>query len=293
MAEDSLRSWLDEARPEADRLNEAVPSPPPWWDDDASDRPKGSHRWKLLWAFGVLPWLVVAGLAWERAPVNQPVPAPVPPPPRDTVDVDAGAPPPARSVPLAEQPAAPASQASLDPALGAAAALTVQDVLTGSDGENGLQRYVDLALPEAVIWVGDVAIVQVAAVVLEGVPGRWDAPRHARYAVPLRAGPMGPRVLGPPWALAGAPDITPESAHFVPFHDQVVAEAVGRALTEVGYSDAHVHQLGRDPSIPGVLQAEITAIAPGEASAREHALWLRDDETPTLFGALAPGRIPQ
>lgn len=290
MAEDSLRSWLDEARPEADRLNEAVPSHPPWWDDDASDRSKGSHRWQLLLAFAVLPWLVVAGLAWERAPVNQPVPAPVPPSPRETAGVDAMAPPPARSVPLAEQPTA---LVSLDPALGAAAALTVQDVLTGSDEATGRRRYVDLALPESVIWVGDVAIVQVAAVVLEGAPGRWDAPRHARYAVPLRAGSTGHRVLGPPWALADAPDIAPEPANFVPFHDQVVAEAVGRTLTEAGYSDAHVSQLGRDPSIPGVLQAEITAIAPGEASAREHALWLRDDEMPTLLGALAPRGIPQ
>ncbi len=290
MAEDSLRSWLDEARPEADGLKDVVPSPPPWWDDDASDRLKGSHRRKLLWAFAVLPWLVVAGLAWQRAPVNHSVPAPVRPPPRDTVDVDAAASSPARPRSLAEQPAA---QGSLDPALGAAAALTVQDALTGSDEVTGRRRYVDLALPESVIWVGDVAIVQVAAVVLDGTPEGWEPPRHARYAVPLRAGPAGPRVLGPPWALAGVPDLTLATAHFVPLHDQVVAEAVGRALTEAGYSDARVRQLGRDPSIPGVLQAEITAIAPGEASAREHALWLRDDEVPTLLGGLAPRGIPQ
>ncbi|MGH3922195.1 MAG: hypothetical protein ACRDTT_04880, partial [Pseudonocardiaceae bacterium] len=174
---------------------------------------------------------------------------------------------------------------AFDPALGAAAATAVQQVLTGTDQHSARSRYINLALPEAVTWVGDLAIVDVAAVVLEGTDGRWDRPRAARYAVPLRVRAGVMRLLSVPWALPDPPQSAPGDTAFVPVHDPALTEAAGRALNAVGYRDVQVKALARDPGLPGVLEVEATAVSPGEGQPRLQEIWVSDHPSPTVLGA--------
>ncbi|MGH8902059.1 MAG: hypothetical protein ACRDYA_10345 [Egibacteraceae bacterium] len=179
---------------------------------------------------------------------------------------------------------------ALDPALGAAAATAVQQVLTGTDQASARSRYINLALPEAVTWVGDLAIVDVAAVVLEGTDGRWDRPRAARYAVPLRVRAGVMRLLSVPWALPDPPQSAPGDTAFVPVpvNDQALTEAAGRALDAAGYRDVQVKALARDPGLPGVLEVEAIAVSPGEGEPRLQKIWVSDRPSPTVLGAYHP-----
>ncbi|MGH8905457.1 MAG: hypothetical protein ACRD0K_02820 [Egibacteraceae bacterium] len=282
MLDDTLDSWLQGAlgsEPKrTDQPEGPDSSPPRWWDEQDADDRQGRRR-KAVWVLAALPWLIVAGLALGRG--RTPVPAVAP--------VIAAAPLPSPA-PQEVSPDRTPPEQPLDPALGAVAALAVQGALTSTDPATGRARYVDLALPEAATWIGDIAIVRVAAVVLEGAQGRWDQPRRARYAVPIGTGQGALTLLSPPWALPDPPQTTPAVAALTPLEDQARAELAGRAMTAAGYQDVDVHGLARHPVMAGVLQAEANAIAPGETSSRRHTVWLRDDPVPTLLGMGENGR---
>lgn len=313
MGEDPLATWLEG--------QQSSPDPggfePAWWAQDRDDggqrsweeddRSRLRRRWGLV-ALAIVPWIAVAVVALANSgssrsqqevmvPVASapPGPAALPPDPPQSTTARSTAQPASQDVPGREPTASPsrltssalaglAAPAGLELALAAPAALTVQHALTSIDEATGAQRYVDLALPERVTWVGDVAIVQVAALVLEGEGGHWEETRPARYAVPLQVNGDVVRVLGAPWAIPAPPQITPGESSFVAFNDPALAEAVGRGLDETGYAGVKVRSLGRDPQLPGVLRAEVTAIGPGERQSRAHTVWLRDHPTPTVLG---------
>jgi hypothetical protein len=288
MADDTLKSWLQGDLKRTDYLQEPDDAPHGWWNNQTWDDHHERRR-KAVWVLAVLPWLLVAGLMLGRDRAPAPTTAP-PPSPADTqvaAITTPGRPPTPQAVP----PHQPHPEHALDPALGAIAALAVQDALTHTEKATGRQRYVDLALPVAATWMGNVAIVRVAAIVLEGAQGQWEQPRYALYAVPIGAHPREANpnpgaftVLGSPWALPDPPQTTPVTAALVPLQDHTRAETTAHALATAGYQDITIRSLGRDPAIAGVLHAEVQAIAPGETSSRSHTVWLHDDPTPTLLG---------
>jgi hypothetical protein len=295
MPEDALGAWLRDTTARSEDLQE-IPS---GWPNNperqfswVEDRGKGTPRrrtWRLL-ALAVVPWLAVIGLVTTGWVARHHVATMTPSPDESAI--------PLRAV-VADQPqqighaavtdrVEPSSIHEPDPALGTTAAVAVQQALTGTDQASARSRYVNLALPEAATWVGDVAIVNVAAVVLEGANGHWDQPRAARYAVPLRVHEGAARILGMPWALPDPPQTTPGDTAFAPVEDLALSETTGRALSAVGYRDVHVHRLARDPALPGVLNVEVTAISPGEKQPRSQEIWLSDQPSPTVLGADQP-----
>ncbi len=183
------------------------------------------------------------------------------------------------------------SKAIGDDGLRAAAAVAVRSQVSGPIAGAGdppdRVRYVDLAVGESVTWVGDVAVVTVAAVVLDGAAGHWQDAQSVRYAVPLQRRDGGVVTLGRPWAVpmhAAAPP--PRS--WQPVAAPELAEPVLGALAGAGYNAVGGVELSRDPELAGVLRARVEAVAPGEGSARLHELWLRDGPSPTLLGLPGP-----
>jgi hypothetical protein len=284
MADDEFRSWLEQA----DRTDEIAEGPSAWWDDE---RNRGGRRRWTLWVLAALPWVVLAGLALAgKARPAEPPAGPVVAPPRLAPPATAS-PAPTVAQPASAAPAT-AALAPADPAVAAIAAIAVQTVITGTDPASGRDRYVDLAVAEGVTWLGDVALVRVAAVVFEGGQGYWDAPRLAAYAVPMRVASGAPAPVSPPWALPDPPKTALSPTGFVPIDDPELVSSAGRALEAAGYAGVVVSTVARDPVLPGILQAEVTATAPGEAAARGHTVWLRDDPAPALLGTRASITAP-
>lgn len=285
MPDDALSTWLREGTAPSE---EGDGAPPAWrdnpfdggfsWPGDSGDERPQRRAWRLL-ALAVAPWLVVGALViggWRPSHTESTSHSPsvAPHQPHST-----------------ERPATLTNRTEpdsemLDPALGATAAAAVQQALTGTDPATGRSRYVSLVLPEAATWVGDVTIVDVAAVVLEGADGNWDHPRTARYAIPLQARAGAVRVLNGPWALPDPPQTTPGGTAFTPVNDEALTEAAGHALNSVGYRDVQVQELARDEALPGVLKVKAMAISPGEGQPRSQEIWISDHPSPTVLGAV-------
>lgn len=242
-----------------------------WTQPPDDDGNPGSSRRRLLLVAAALPW-AVAGALGVAVVTSGPSPA---------TDVSGTAapdgPPPASEEPAAEQ------------ALGAAAALAVRLTVTTTpeeDDPGAFRRYVDLAVPEALSWSGDVAVVTVAAVVLEGAGDQWHTSRPARYAVPLQLVDGRAVALGAPWPLAvDAP--APDTAEWDP--SDAAHDSLARALSAAGYTDIGAMNVEeRRTSAPEhvpLLRADIQARAPGESEPRAHQLWLRADPEPLVLGA--------
>lgn len=177
----------------------------------------------------------------------------------------------------------------VEPALGAAAALAVRLSLTtaeaGSDAD-GPRRYVDLAVPDGVHQAGDVAVVTVAAVVLEGSGEQWHTSRPARFAVPLQVVDGQAVAVGDPWPLA-PPAADAEGPRWEPA--DVDGEAVARALAAAGYTEVDGLEVDARPASetdrPLLLRARTRARAPGEPAPRDHQVWLRGEPEPAVLGA--------
>lgn len=299
MPDGALSAWLREGTALSEDADGARSS---WWDNpdegfswagDSTDGRSRRRGWRLL-ALAVAPWLAVVGLMMAGWRPSQRVPITAAPPTESTIRSRAAA---AHHLHSAEHPrldsrTGPGEADALGPALGATAAAAVQQALTGTDQASARSRYVNLALPEATTWIGDVAIVDVAAVVLEGTGGRWDQPHPARYAVPLQVRAGAVRVLGIPWALPHPPQTALGSTAFAPVNDRALTEAAGRAISAVGYRDVNVRALARDPGLPGVLKVEVTAIGPGEGQPRSQEIWVSDQPSPTVLGADHSGARP-
>lgn len=159
-----------------------------------------------------------------------------------------------------------------------AAAAAVVAVRSSIDAPEGRRRHVDLAVPEVVELLGDVAVVRVAAVVLEGpVDGRLETAAPLRFAVPLRVHDGVAEVLAAPWTLP-FPVVTGSSSafeHTAPDDP----ERVRAALEAAGYAVDAVRTTGEDAALAGVIAVGFSGVAPGEGAARDHVVWLRHDGT--------------
>lgn len=272
MRDDPLAAWLRDggegAREPGALGDEGVTTVAALGGDPVfdADPPAPGRRWRL-WLLAAVPWAVVVVLAAalvvrtsvEASPSAAP-PAPTPPPAGD----------------------ASARPAAAEGAARAAAVLAVRAAVTDDDPE-AMVRYVDLAVPEAVEEIGDVALVTVAAVVLEGDGSRWQRARAARFAVPVAVDGGAATVLAPPWALpATAPEVAPPD--WAPAAAPA-ADSAGAALAAAGYRDVRDVRVSRSPDVPGAVLAQAAAVAPGDDRSRAHAVWLRDGSPPSVLGA--------
>lgn len=272
--EDAPTRWPDWATPGAAPPEQRTAT---WTQPPDEETDSGSPRRRLLLLAAALPWAVACALG-VAAVTGGPAPA-----------TDEPAEP---MAPAGAQPAPGEPAAAVHPALGAAAALAVRlTVTTATEGDDpgAERRYVDLAVPEALTYVGDVAVVTVAAVVLEGAGDRWHTSRPARFAVPLQLVDGRAVAVGAPWPLALA---TPAAAlEWEPADAD--RDGVARALSSAGYTDiGAVDVEARAGGAPGdgppLLRAHVQARGPGESERRAHELWLRTDPEPAVLGADQP-----
>lgn len=276
------------------------PAPLGWADEPGPQRDR-PRRVLLLLVLAALPWLgfaaVALGVLGDAGPrrgsdetaqqegtdpepaetgVAEPdVPAD-PSPGQATTGPEVDPPPPARA---ADSP----GRADAERRAGATAALALRTELTGEAAEGGPLRYVDLAVAESVRWVEDVAIVEVAAVLLESAGDAWGEGRPARFAVPVRVTGTETVPVAAPWPVA-APAAA-ETPSWEPVADEHLAEAVASALTGGGYRRVTDVALARSGDVPGVLAADVVAVGPGATDPGPHRVWLRDDDAPSLFTA--------
>lgn len=321
MTDDPLGAWLRETTDADARAAQVGPAPgaspaadgpaPQPRGSDTSQAPPGDdrvaalfaderlaspprRRRRLLWLLAALPWLVVAALLLAPA-------APVP-------TAGSGA----REGPVANEVAAAAGSATSPPSdagvaqtdagvaqtmttsvaddrLLAAAAVAVRTTVTASDGRT--RRYVDTVAAESVVHHGDIAVVTVRAVVLDGTADRWLRARPARFAVPVAARDNDVVAMADPWVLA-SPPARPAVPVWRPLPDQSLAPAVAVALRDVGYRDVAQPRLSVSDDLPGIVRAGVRARAPGERAVRGHALWFSDGQPPQLLGAPPPTPAP-
>lgn len=283
MADNPLAEWLQagqEPRGRADRDDEGPgtraraeddpPAPgPERWPDLAQDPPR--RRWPLG-VLAALPWavVVVVAVALLRPGSGDAGPSPAQPPTAATAPTAAPTPPAASEAP------APPPPGEDDQALSAAAAVFVRTELTNTDpgaagARAGRPRYVDLAVPESVSRAAGAAVVTVRALVLEGRAGRWVDATVARYAVPMGHVGTVPVPLAEPWAVTST-DATRPSRRWQPVPDDPAPARA--ALRRAGYVHLSGIGLARDPTLPGVLRARVTAVAPGDGEPRVHEVWL-------------------
>jgi hypothetical protein len=166
-------------------------------------------------------------------------------------------------------------------------ALAVIAVRLGLPVDEGVTRYVDLAQAETFERHGDVTVVTVAAVLLEGTDEAWETARPARYGVAVvgGGGEGGPAVLGSPWPLPAPAGPGREAGGTpAPLEDPELASRAASALVAAGYGDPTVlGALGGAP--PPLLRLRIAAAAPGERARREHDVWLHTDGALRVLGA--------
>ncbi|HEY8338961.1 MAG TPA: hypothetical protein VIK95_03770 [Egibacteraceae bacterium] len=272
MRDDPLAAWLrdaDEGAADGDGVLGGVATAGAGDLFEPGDGAPPRDRSPRLLLLAVLPWAVVVVLAAalvvrvrvEASPSAAP-PAPTPAPAVDTSP----------------------SPAAAEGAARAAAVLAVRAAVTDDDPE-ATARYVDLAVPEAVEQVGDVALVTVAAVVLEGDGARWQRARPARFAVPVAVTGATATPLAQPWPLpAAAPEVVPPA--WAPAAAPT-ADSAAAALAAAGYRDVRDVRVSRSPEVSGAVLVEAAAVAPGEERPRTHAVWLRDGTPPTVLGAAA------
>jgi hypothetical protein len=256
-------AWLRAGEPPADR---------PFGDQEGRPR-----RLAVLLAAAVLPWVVVAALAWSAA----------------TGEPGGPAPPEGHAAPVQEHPAAapapplstppPAGHPELDPAV-AAHAVTAVRLHTAADG--AVRRYVDLAVAERAETVGEIVVVTVLAVVLEGDAEQWQTTRRARFGVPLRLVDGLPVPLADPWPLADADGETASEMRWRSMDDPAAAQQILLALEREGFSHLGEVAVEEAPAAPGVLRAVVEARAPRSAEAAVHVVWLRDGPPMSVLGSL-------
>lgn len=273
---------------------------PPGWPDEPEPPRERPRRTLLLLGLAGVPWLGFAAVALgglggadapaggddpaqDEAAARAPAPSPVaepdlptdPPPGRPTTGSTPDSLPPGGS---GDDP----SRADAERRAGATAALAVRTDLTGDlPAEGGTVRYVDLAVAESVRWVEDVAVVEVAAVVLESTGDAWGEPEPARFAVPVRVTGSRAVPIAAPWPVG--PPATPETPSWEPVGDTDLAASAVPALTEGGFHEVTEVALARSSDVPGVLAAEVTAVGPGSAESTAHRVWLRDADPPSLL----------
>ncbi|MDQ3537804.1 MAG: hypothetical protein M3415_03255 [Actinomycetota bacterium] len=308
MTDDPLGAWLRQTGDADARTAAARPAPAaaadgrsPQPDDLDTEReaavdrvaalfvderlpPAQGRRRPLLWVLAALPWLVVVALL--LAPGES---APTPDAAGEERPRAAGNPAASESrpSPLAETRTAPL----VDDRMLAAAAVAVRTAATATDGR--ARRYVDTVAAESVTSHGDVAVVTVRAVVLDGTADRWLRARPARFAVPM--GSTGGEVvaLADPWVLA-PPPTPPTAPAWRPLAGRSTAAAAAAAATlqDAGYRDLGPVRSSVRDDLPGIVRTGVRARAPGERTVRRHTVWLTDGAPPQLLGASPPAPPP-
>lgn len=291
----SWPQWGGPAAAPADR------EPAPWErppDQDGDAPPRRRH---LLLLAAALPWAVAGGLGVAALTGGPAAPEGAQHgttsdgqhgsggdgQPASTEDDRSGS-----ATPAAPPPTA-AELSAGEPALGAAAALAVRLSVTSAEADDagGPRRYVDLAVADGVHRAGDVTVVTVAAVVLEGSGERWHTSRPARFAVPLRVVDGQAIAVGEPWPLAPAATAA-EALRWEPAGTDT--EGVTRALEAAGYTEVEgleVDGLEVDARAASeadrlpLLRARVQARGPGESAPRDHEVWLRAEPEPAVLGA--------
>lgn len=290
MNEPSLREWLDGA--------EAAP-------DDTGDTdvptPAARRSPRRLWIVAALTWAVVAGVvvALVRTPPPSGDPHPSEALARGAEDAAPRSPEHAAAEPGTARPSRPAhvtapatgvagaATSGRDAAVAATAVVAVRLARTAHEPD-GRTRYVDLALPSDVAWHGDVAVVTVDAVVLDGAADGWQPPRLARFAQAVLAEPGAPpRPLGRPWVLP-APPAEGEPPVLEPLDDPEASGAAAIRLADAGYADVEVAGLARLTHAPGLVVVTATARAPGEDRAGTHHVWLAEGAEGAVLGLHDP-----
>lgn len=148
----------------------------------------------------------------------------------------------------------------------------------------GRSRYVDAAVAEGAERVGDLVVVRVLAVVLEGEDGTWTSERVERFAVPLRADVSGePALAGAPWPLPAPAGDRAEGPTWADSDEP--APGVAEALEAAGFQGvADLGTAGADDA--PLLRATFTAdLPPGR-----HEVWLTDDQDTRVLGLRARDR---
>lgn len=271
----STATWPEWAAPAPER---PAPTAVRWDEPPGGNGPPSRRRRRLL-LLATLPWLVAGGLGAAALAGGTAATDERPSPPAGTGPPGAGTP-----VPASPQAAGARDPSAVDPAFGAAAAIAVRLSVTtpGQGPEADERRYVDLAVPEAMRWYGEVAVVTVGAVVLEGPADHWQAARPARFAVPVGLVDGQAAALGEPWALGRSSDAAPPGAWQPASADPA---AIADAVEAAGFAGSELLEVSARPDLPGLLRARVTARAPGEGAARDHHLWLAAEPDLAVLGA--------
>jgi hypothetical protein len=271
-APDPLRAWLEVTGDEAGHGGDRTSA------GRQSSRRLFATTAVVTAAAGVL---AVGALAGSRATSTAPSAAVSPSP------VIAQTPAPATPNPALEvDPAAPAAVVD---ATAAAAVLAVRSAAAGD-------TYIDTAVAQSVDTRHGVPVVTVLAWVLQRRGGVWDRGSMVRYGVALDGSDAASGALAPPWILPAPASAAPRRS-WRPVDDQAIAEGAAATLRTTGYRDLEAVELRRDPALPLILSALVTATAPGRTEARQHEVWLTPDASAVLGAAPAatppvPGVAP-
>ncbi len=295
MTDDPLGAWLRETSDADARAPHAqavpagdgrVPQPDGRPTESSGDRVAAlfaderlpaapSRRRPLLWLLASLPWLVVAVLLLARggeAPTRGAVSEP---PLGESEGPGSGD----------SQPGEILTASLPDDRLLAAAAVAVRTGATASDGL--ARRYVDTVAAESVMHHGEIAIVTVRAVVLDGTADRWLRARPARFAVPVGTAEGEVVALAEPWVLA-PPKARPGAPAWRPLADRSLAAEAVATLRKAGYRAIAPARLSVRDDLAGIVRSGVRARAPGERTVRRHRVWLTDTSPPQLLGASPP-----
>jgi hypothetical protein len=274
------------------------------WPDAAPSEPPARTRTHRVWVMAAAPWAVAAAAgaalvlggpegtaepnpavaespaAGETDPGDQALPSGEAAPGSQPASVQSPTAAPSTGRPLDRHgPAGPMAPAFPEPGatgsqvpadLAAAAAVTVRMALT-TDAQP-TARYVDLVVAESVDHRdGEVAVVTVRVVLLEGARGRWDSVRSARYAVPLSITDLQP--LGGPWALSVPAVEDPAPLTVEPLEEPERAAVLTSTAEAAGYREVSIE--GLVTAAPaGLTVVRLRGIAPGEQTEQTHDLWM-------------------
>lgn len=154
-------------------------------------------------------------------------------------------------------------------------------------GRAGTGAYVEHLAVESFDMPGaGSVVVSLVAVLLDIDEDTYTGARVVRIAVPVLLDGDGARLADDPWWLS-PPDLTVADLAWSPIEDPAALLHAAEALTAAGFTEVDVRSLSSSASWPH--RVEVSAVAPGAASATVHTLWLRRH----LDGFVVAGALPR